>query len=191
MKETVTFQEAVRILENLPAGMLLYELEKKGESYVIPSELLRYLSNSNVFKKRNDEFLIWKSGAITATDIPKVIPTSEIWRIWGIVAQARMDLGVADRVLNVDYTPGARIAMTHNMTWQTTNLTLSGGEDGTILLKEYTGVYNDDGALSQAADYKMPQIAYSGDAINLTSTNKEAGDIMSLDIIYELVGFVI
>lgn len=50
--ETLTFQELKTILENAEVGQLLYRIEKRGTSYVLPAEFLSHISSDHKFLKR-------------------------------------------------------------------------------------------------------------------------------------------
>lgn len=97
--ELLTLQELEKKFSVLTKSQFLYRIEKRGESYVIPPELLDLLGypDHTVGLKGGHLFTSRENTSTGGTIVSKTVPTGEVWELKTIQATFKLDANVANR----------------------------------------------------------------------------------------------
>ena len=194
--ETLTFEELKVILENAEVGQLLYRIEKRGKSYVLPAEFLAFINSDHKYKSdMSRPEVISESGAAVDANWSPGLRT--IYEVLGIHATINCAAVVADRVPSIKILPGYHGALSALPTsyWVSpTGPTLSSGQQGGIWISG-TGAnlewVNDNGTVTESAGPTHTPfplfIAGGGGLLGCVNDNDQTGDVNNISAIVRRV----
>jgi hypothetical protein len=205
------------LLTGKSTSQLYVDIERHGDSYVIPDELWGLLANSGGTMSNivtaDGAPRVSNAGILHATETAtnqaqtKVSATTgEIWEVLSILASLKADAGVANRALTVQVLPGLADATLASLSflWDSNDptagdaVTVSASQYGIIwytlgasTLKSFS-VLSDNG--TKAAVTSFPGKLYirgassNGGMVAVNYTNKQATDVSMISILYRVVG---
>lgn len=185
----MTVEEALTVLKAATKTKLLVEIEKKGETYVIPLELLGLLLDPDYTLTENHlgPIEIVTNGPNTGAESAYTVPAEERWFVEQVHSQIVCDATVIARAHILTITDPDLIPLFGYLTFASGTVTLTAGETGSVMECGGAEWLNDNGTFTRTVGSMVPHILEGNAVITTATGNLQAGDVTALRVKYRRV----